>query len=488
MPTRAGPGHPPPTDLDDLAPPVAGPTRAALGWCDQWWDDERALPWAPLGHEAVSGPRQAHLIPQAGWYALGCLARDEGDDRDRARRAIDALCDLQYDEPDTDWHGTYPLMAETPHPPAGATMWDDYDPNWRQFLGLSWVLVLTRWRDRLPAATIDRLERAVRLGVAGEPPTRCPASYTNIALKRVAYESVAGGLLGEDAWVTRAEALAEQVAELHDRWGAFEEFGSPTYLGVDLYALAIARTLSPSAAIRSTCTRLETELWRTIATRYHPGLRNLVGPWTRTYGMDMNAYVAKLSLALRLVVGDDAPDAGMAPEVAHGHDLFAAAPTALVGTDAPRDAVAALGAVTAGPIEQRISSSRTTTAWMADGATAGAEAADHDLSWWEQYVAAVLHWRTPDGGIGWLTVRRPGPSTATAPPGELRVPIGAGADGPALVTVGGIDAPAVPSGGIWALPGIELAVSGQWTPAGPGSFSGTSFTTAAGEDLVLAVH
>lgn len=472
--------------LADLSPEGRALTDQCLDWCDQWWDDERALPWGPPGHEGVPGPGTRHLIPQAGWYAVGLLLRGEGSDHDRALRCIDAVCSLQYDEPGTDWHGSYPIMAETPHPSPGAVMWDDYDPNWRQFLGLSWLVALHRFGALLPASTVATLERAVRLGVEGEPPGRCPASYTNIALKRVAFESVAGGLLDEPSWVARAEGLADEVAERHDRHGAFDEYGSPTYYGVDLFALAIARQLSPSSAIRATCARLEAALWRSIARTYHPGLQNLCAPWTRTYGMDMRSYVAKLMLPLRLVAPAAAPAPGFAPDLPHGHDLFAGAITALVGTVAPDDVVTDLARFAPHTAEQRIRRSRVATSWLGDAAMAGAEACDDDLSWWDQYVAAALHWRTPSGEVGWLSVRMPGPSAATAAEGRLDVPATNGSAG-ATVVVGGCGTLRPPRGGRWSLPGIDLEVSAALEPSGSGPFGGTAFAAPPGADVRLAI-
>ena len=151
-----------------------------------------------------------------------------------------------------------------------------------------------------------------------------------------------------------------------------------------------------------------------------------------------------------------------------------------MGTEVPDDAAADLRRV--GPeVTQRISSSRVATAWFADGAMAGAEACRDDLSWWDQYVAAVAHWSTPDGGVGWLSVRMPGPSTATASTGRLDVP-SAGGDG-ATVVVGGVGDVPAPSGDRWALPGIDLELSTSLEPAGPGPFGGTAFTAPAGADV-----
>ncbi len=463
--------------------PLAGSTLAAeaLAWCDRLWDEERGLPWAPAGHESFTGKGALHLIPQAGWYAVGLLVRGADGDHDRAMRIVDNICDLQYNEPGTDWHGTYPIMAETPHPPADASMWAHYDPNWRQFLGLSWVLMLARFANVLPSATADRLVQAVRLGVEGEPPSRCPATYTNIALKRAAFESIAGGLLDEPTWVLRAEALTEEVVALHDLHGAFEEFNSPTYAGVDFFALSIARQLSPSAAIRGAAEHLEASLWRTIADLYHPTLRNLAAPWTRTYGMDMNSYVAKAMFALQLIAEDVAPSPGFADDVAHGHDWFAAPICSLVGTMAPDDAVVALRTI-GGLVDQRISDRRSATAWLGERVMMGAETCRADLSWWDQYIAAAMHWETSSRGIGWLSVRMPGRSAATAGEGYLDVPAGGATKG-AVVVVGGCGEVTAPTGRNWSLPGLDVVVSTTLEQAGPGPFGGTCFVAPAGADV-----
>lgn len=471
--------------LDSLEAGASALAVRCLDWSDQWWDDDLGLPWGPPGHEAVRRPRSLHLIPQAGWYAVGLYLRDRDDDRARALRIIDTVCGMQYDEPGTDWHGSYPIMAETPHPPANAVMWDDYDPNWRQFLGLSWVILLKWFAADLPARTVATLERAVRLGVEGEPPERCPPSYTNIALKRAAYESIAGEILDRPEWISRAEDLIGAVARRHDRNGAFEEFNSPTYYGVDLFALSLCRQLSPSDAIRSLASRLEADLWRSIAAFHNPVLGNLCAPFTRAYGMDMGSYVAKLMLPLRLVAPDAAPSPEFDPDVAHGHDLFAGAITALVGTLAPDEALTLMAAPPQRTIEQRVSRDRVATAWLNGDVMAGAEQCGSDLSFWDQYVAAAMHWATPSGQIGWLSVRMPGPSTATASEGRLDVPSGGGR--PAIVTVGGVDQPPLPSNGRWRLPGIDLSISTALDLVGDGPFGGRSFVVPADSDVRIEI-
>ena len=54
--------------------------------------------------------------------------------------------------------------------------------------------------------------------------------------------------------------------------------------------------------------RSKVALWTDIADFYHPGLRNIAGPYDRSYGMDMETYVAFSGLWMRaLLPADKAP-------------------------------------------------------------------------------------------------------------------------------------------------------------------------------------
>ena len=103
------------------------------------------------------------MLPQTAWYAVGLLLRDGAGDRDRAVRALGTVLDHQYDAPGQVWHGTFTLVHEIPPPRAGARMWVDYDPNWRQFIGCTLLLVLRRLGDLVPAGA-RRPDRRARCG------------------------------------------------------------------------------------------------------------------------------------------------------------------------------------------------------------------------------------------------------------------------------------------------------------------------------------
>lgn len=370
-------------------------TDRVAAWADASWDDQRALLWNPPGSfdEYDLAPRAMHMVPQSAWYAVGLLARG---DVARAERVLSELCALQYDRPGTVWHGTFARFAEWPQPPDdGAVEWVDYDPNWRQFVGTTFALILDHFE--VPAALAARLRDAIDLAIAGEPPARVAPSYSNIALMK--------------AWLERDESFASEVVASFDEHGAFEEYGSPTYYGIDLYALALWRTLPPTPQFAAWGERLWSTLWDDIARWWHPRLGNLCGPYSRAYGMDMSRYVALLGLWLPVPVVPalDAPfehshDLTMAPAV----ELLGGGPSALAFRDDER------------VVEQHLAGGRVASGWLSSDVMAGGERGGRYRAE-GQYHPATAHWLLDDGTVGWLRLRHRGRLSATASTGRLTV-------------------------------------------------------------------
>ena len=391
-------------------------TEACMRWCDQWYDAGAGLLWNPEGsYDEVSPARTLHLVPQSGWYAAGLMARG---DTERATTIFERLCALQYDEPGAIWHGTFARFAESPRPEPGAIEWVDYDPNWRQFVGTTFSMVLRRFGDdALPGSTADRMRAAIDLAIAGEPPERVAPSYTNIALMRSWLEIEHGDAARRAA----AEAYALEVVELFDQYGAFEEYNSPTYYGIDLYALALWARHSSSAVLTEHGRRIETAAWDDIARWWHAGLHNLCGPWSRAYGMDMTSYAALLGLW----IGDADPRAfpSLDGPFDHSHDTTLAPMIDLVGSDvsaAAGDAIASFPG--AHDVEQRITAGRVATGWLGDDVMLGGETGG-PFPARGQYHPATAHWRG-----GWLRIRHEREVDAVAVGGVLTVtPRAAGA-------------------------------------------------------------
>ena len=104
-----------------------------------------------------------------------------------------------------------------------------------------------------PTRLVGRIDRALRLAVEGEhgeaDGRRIPDSYSNIALMQAYVEVEAGHRLDEPTWVAAGEDRARRAVARFDRHGAFDEFNSPTYHGIDLKALGLWRGHSSSAVL-----------------------------------------------------------------------------------------------------------------------------------------------------------------------------------------------------------------------------------------------
>ena len=90
-------------------------------------------------------------------------------DTEKAVRTIHAIIDTQFDEPGMAYHGTFFRWVGETHPPGmDSVMWKDYDPNWRQFIGLGFATILEEYEHRLPQDLIARMDRSLKLAVEGE--------------------------------------------------------------------------------------------------------------------------------------------------------------------------------------------------------------------------------------------------------------------------------------------------------------------------------
>src|SRR5215207_1260354 len=97
------------------------------------------------------------------------------------------------------------------------------------------------------------------------PICNVPASYTNIALMTAFLLQFGAARFGEPAWLATAERLAGEVLARFQVNSAFDEYNSPTYYGIDLYALALWRSYAASPLLRRAGVEMEGALWRDIA-------------------------------------------------------------------------------------------------------------------------------------------------------------------------------------------------------------------------------
>lgn len=331
------------------------------------------------------------------YLAVGMLLRNKSGDATRAAAVLEALVGLQKREPG-EWLGVWP----------GSTSRTDrkLDHNWREFIGVGLIVARERYGKLLPEALIQKIDEALRVAAEGALQRNVGPEYTNIALMSAFLMEWVGAKLAKPEIAAKGVEKAQKVTELFNRFQTFTEDNSPTYGGVDAMGLALWRELSPSAQSKRAATTMEAAFWRDTAQLYHAGLRNLCGPFTRAYGMDMTRYTAITGICILLLTQDKK----IAPVPTDWNNRpfeWAYVPMLLtLGLHCPSDALAHFQRF-AGPrtLRRTVPKGGTTytvqctleKTWMAGAATGLTRA-------WEQHAPGTLHWKLPDGTIGWLLV------------------------------------------------------------------------------------
>jgi hypothetical protein len=179
--------------------------------------------------------------------------------------------------------------------------------------------------------------------------------------------------------------------------------------------------------------------------------------------MDLGSYVSGLSLAL-WCAGLPAPLPSLAADlVPHGHDVCMAPFLEHVGLRIPAAARGALERFPGPPGAHQVitlAPRREATGWLDEHLMIGAEDGDTQLQARGQFHPATVHWRRPDGEIGWLRVEHHGPTSARA--GERRLAVTCSAHpkrGAQPVRWISNTAPLEVAADRWRLPGLEVAVA-----------------------------
>lgn len=100
------------------------------------------------------------------------------------------------------------------------------------------------------------------------------------------------GLRTGDANLTAdGEKWANDIINLFDRNLTLAEFNGPTYAGVSLFGLTLWAKYFPSDTVfGANGGRMITQVWDSIGELYNANLKNIAGPWDRSYGFDMKRY------------------------------------------------------------------------------------------------------------------------------------------------------------------------------------------------------
>lgn len=434
----------------------------AMRLFDMSYDSQAHLVLHP--HDGHTGHLSHFMVRESSWYALGLLVRDRAgarpEDAERALAVLDAVLKEQYLDPKVKWYGTFKRTPEEPLPGQNEEAFRGYDPNWRHFIGTTLQMILIEYPERIPVELQERMYRSIDAAITGEMNDgRLVPSYSNIAIMYGSLWNYAAVHDENAEWLAQSTAWTEEVYRLFQQHRSFNEFNAPTYYGVDLYGLGLWREYGSTARMREIGSDMEAGLWKDIANFYQPNLRNIAGPYDRSYGMDMTHYVSPTGVWMRTLL-----PASIAPLPDHPMlstfqiaDIWYAPQVALLGTHVPSDALAMIRTFP-GPhlINRTIDSRRTATSWVGNNAVWGGEFTSRtkDTGNKTQFHPVTAQWRMPSGEIGWIRLTKSPNIDAVADLGGVTI----ATDGDVSFRIyAGENAPAVTKT-TWQLPGFSTAI------------------------------
>jgi hypothetical protein len=445
----AAPRHPNAASLNKNSREIF---ETAMQWGDQYYDAKANLCRMPPSPQYAEAHLPAYLaVRESAWYAVGLLLRDGPADRQRAAQILNIVLNAQYREPGKPWDGTFRRTPAEPEPGTQAVMWHAYDPNWREFVGTTFAVILTEYPNRVSEDLRRRMIDAIDYAVAGEMKQgRLVPSYTNISLMYGFLWEFAAVRGAKPEWKPQAEQWQKTTYDLYKQHDAFFEYNSPTYSGVDLFGLALWRDYALTPLMRKHGSEMEAGLWRTTADLYNAN---------RAYGMDMQSYVSVMGLWLRTVLdADHAPLTSFNPPVDHIPDLWIVPLIVVLDTRIPPDAMAVFESFPGEhQVRRSIADQRIATAWIGKTVIYGGEITGHtrDVDAQSQFHAVTVQWQAPEGKIGWIQLTHSPAIDAVAD--QSGIAISAAGD-----VSFRISAPAIAAGEAteaqWNLPGLTVCV------------------------------
>ena len=302
----------------------SAPIDALHALHDQLWDHERGMDrYAPGVTPGVDiSPLHLHAVRET---ANGAFLDLRDGNVERAVVALRSVLALQYPLSDRPWSGTFPTSAEQPEPPGDdAVEWIHYDPNWRQFVGVTLALCTIVHGASLPADVIQGIDNALRKCVAGEPRDRIPRWYTNPNLLHAWLQGhVAASTADAELRAAAHVRLAVPMERLL-RYGDLDEYNSPTYDGIDLLAIGLWAMHPPTEGFADAAATMLPQIGRRISTLYHRRFGTACGPYIRAYGLAPTEYVS-LSGLWYSTCGEPAETVLPSPieaDTVHVHDLY----------------------------------------------------------------------------------------------------------------------------------------------------------------------
>ncbi|KAL6710515.1 hypothetical protein ACN47E_008563 [Coniothyrium glycines] len=410
---------------NDTASYATNLLHESMDWLDLYYDHERAYLFS-LDAATV------HETRASVWYAAGLLARNEADDAAQAGRIVQNVIQGQFKNETQQWYGDYTKYPEEPtvgtkqYP---AVIYNSWDPNWRGFIGTTFVVMLEEFPHLIPQHLQDYMLESLfntTIGdsyrVGGVDHDNLYPAYSNPSIMRAFVSGWVGRRMNDSNMTTAGEAYAKEVIDLFVRDNTLSEFNSGTYAGVSLFALTLwAKYMPHDSLMGQYGAEMIQYTWTSLGELYNANLKNVAGPWDRSYGFDMNRYLSILALQMWTLVGKEAAPISAKPYTMGHKNDFAIGP--LIAILAPYHNTLVpnrtLSSLTTFPGTHFVTTSafsppydtypRNITAWVSPNLTIGAESFSENVVGGpaknpSSFNPAVVQWAREDGSVGWLSL------------------------------------------------------------------------------------
>ncbi|KAF2019054.1 hypothetical protein BU24DRAFT_385858 [Aaosphaeria arxii CBS 175.79] len=401
----------------------------SMNWLDMFYDESAGYLYS-LDSSALT-----HETRASAWYSAGLLARNAGDDAEQASKIISNIIEgqrWQFSNVSEQWYGDYQVYPEEPTVGTAqypAKIYNSWDPNWRGFVGTTFVLILEEFKDllspELEALMVESLKNTTigdSYRVGGVDDDNLYPAYSNPFIMRAFVSGWVGRRISDANMTAAGEHDAKQIVELFNRANTLSEFNSGTYAGVSLYALTLwAKYMPESSIMGQNGGRMIKETWNSLGSLYNANLKNVAGPWDRAYGFDMQRYLSILALQIWTLVGKENAPVNSKPYVMGHKNDFAIGPLIAILAPFHNELVSnsTVSSLLDFPGTHNVTTSafsppydtypRNISTWLSPNFTIGAVTFSENVIGGpsinpKQFNPAVVQWARKDGTVGFITL------------------------------------------------------------------------------------
>jgi hypothetical protein len=331
--------------------------------------------------------------------AEALLFRNQSGDKENAITILKWVLKYQYQDEKSRYYGMWQTNAVN----------DRLDQNWREFIGCDLIIIYHYYKNTLPAEVVEAIEIGLVHAAKGAMKRDVTPYYSNISIMSAFLMEYVGTCFKSDELKQAGLKKAKEIFDLYQSNGSFSEYNSPTYYGVTLIGIALWREMAFSEEMKRMGRSLEKALWNETATLYNANLRNMVGPYFRAYGMDMQKYNAIIGLWIAVALDNEklAPIPGIKGE--KNGEMSNLTPIFHLGLSIPKGDLAEFKSFSKSRHIFKIVPNTYTgdtlkkvthqieKDWMMGGLWGNRRK-------WGQIKSGTIHWKTADESIGWLLV------------------------------------------------------------------------------------